>query len=72
MTRRYWTRRFRRKMGWGLAALGMTVWVASGTLSLAVRGERDVSIPHFEARALGVIGGGAAVVVGILLLATAV
>ena len=72
MTRRYWTPRLRRKMGWVLAALGMTVWVASGTLSLAVHDERDVSIPHFEARSLGVISGGAAVVGGIVLLATAV
>jgi len=41
----------------------MIVWALSATL---------VSIPHFEARALGVIAGGAAVVVGIILFATAV
>jgi hypothetical protein len=50
----------------GTCRIGITVWVTSGTLSLAVYGERDVSIPRFEARALGVIGG------GIVLLATAV
>jgi len=41
----------------------MIVWALSATL---------VSIRHFEARALGVIAGGAAVVVGIILFATAV
>ncbi len=72
MTWRYWTRRLRRKMGCALAGLGMIVWAVSGTLHLDTHGERDVSIPHFEARALGVIGGGAAVIGGIMLFATAV
>ena len=60
---RYPTRRFRRKLGCALGVLCMIVWALSATL---------VSIRHFEARALGVIAGGAAVVVGIILFATAV
>jgi hypothetical protein len=43
-----------------------------GSFALRYHHEGDASIPHFEARALGVIGGGAAVAGGIVLLATAV
>jgi hypothetical protein len=72
MTQRYWTPSLRRKVGGALIALGMIVWVVSGTLRFDTRNGRDVSMPHFEARALAVIGGGAAAAGGILLLATAV
>jgi hypothetical protein len=41
-------------------------------LGLASNDRRDVSISHFEELSLGVIAGGAAVVGGIILLATAV
>jgi hypothetical protein len=49
------------------------VWaMTTATLRLASDDHRDVSISHFEERSLGVIVGGAAVVGGIILLATAV
>jgi hypothetical protein len=48
------------------------VWAMTATLRLASDDHRDVSISHFEERSLGVIVGGAAVVGGIILLATAV
>jgi hypothetical protein len=44
----------------------------SATPHFAADNHGDVSMPHLEARALGVIAGGAAVVVGIILFATAV
>jgi hypothetical protein len=72
MTGRYWIRSVRRKIGCALAALGTIIWAVSGTLRFDTHHEGDVSIPHFEARALGVIGGGGAVAGGIVLLATAV
>jgi hypothetical protein len=48
------------------------VWAMSATLGLASHNHRDVSISHFEELSLGVIAGGASVVGGIILLATAV
>jgi hypothetical protein len=63
MNGRYPTRRFRRKLGCVFGVLGMIIWALAAT---------PVSIPHFEARALGVIAGGAAAAVGIILFATAV
>jgi len=55
-----------------LLFLGVMVWAMTATLRLASDDHRDVSISHFEERSLGVIVGGAAVVGGIILLATAV
>ena len=70
MIRRFWTRSLRRKLGIVLCGLGVVVWaVAAGWPAL---GGTDVSIPHFEARALGVIAGGVAVALGIILIVTAV
>jgi hypothetical protein len=61
-----------RILGAALAVLGVTVWVMSATLALASHDHRDVSISHFEELSIGVIAGGASVVGGIILLATAV
>jgi hypothetical protein len=55
-----------------LAVLGVIVWATAATLRLAPDDHQDVSIRHFEERSLGVIAGGASVVGGIILLATAV
>ena len=62
----------KRILGSALAVLGVMVWAMSATLGLASNDHRDVSISHFEELSLGVIAGGAAVVGGIILLATAV
>jgi hypothetical protein len=72
MKRRYRMRIHRRILGSALAVLGVMVWAMSATLGLASNDHRDVSISHFEELSLGVIAGGAAVVGGIILLATAV
>ena len=72
MNRRYRRRVRKRTLGSALAVLGVMVWAMSATLRLAPDDHRDVSISHFEERSLGVIVGGAAVVGGIILLATAV
>ena len=70
MIRRFRTRSFRRKIGYALCALGLVVWVGSaGWPSLS---GHDVTLPHFQARALGVVGGGAILAVGIILIVTAV
>ena len=69
---RYRMRVRRRTLGSVLAVLGVIVWAISATLRLAPDDHRDVSISHFEELSLGVIAGGAAVVGGIILLATAV
>ena len=72
MKRRYRMRERKKFLGAALAILGVTVWAISATLRLAPDDHRDVSISHFEERSLGVIAGGASVVGGIILLATAV
>jgi hypothetical protein len=72
MKRRYRMRVRKRILGSALAVLGVMVWAMSATLGLASNDHRDVSISHFEELSLGVIAGGAAVVGGIILLATAV
>jgi hypothetical protein len=65
--------RERKKMlGAALAVLGVVLWAISATLRLAPDDHRDISVSHFEERSLGVIAGGASVVSGIILLATAV
>jgi urease beta subunit len=65
--------RERKKIfGAALAVLGVMVWAISATLRFAPDDHRDVSIVHFEGRSIGVIVGGASVVGGIILLATAV
>jgi hypothetical protein len=48
------------------------IWATSAGLSLASQDQRDISISYFEARSLGVIAGGAAIVVGIIVVATTV
>ena len=72
MDRRYRMRVRRRTLGAVLAVLGVIVWATAATLRLAPDDHQDVSIRHFEERSLGVIAGGASVVGGIILLATAV
>jgi hypothetical protein len=72
MNRRDRRRVRKRTLGSALAVLGVMVWAMTATLRLASDDHRDVSISHFEERSLGVIVGGAAVVGGIILLATAV
>jgi hypothetical protein len=72
MMRRRWTRARRRRLGSALVAFGLLVWAVSLSLHLTARDNRDVSISYFEERSLGVISGGASVVAGIILLATAV
>ena len=72
MDRRYRMRVRKKTLGLVLAVLGVLVWAMSATLVLASDDHRDVSISHFEELSLGVIAGGASVVGGIILLATAV
>jgi hypothetical protein len=72
MKRRYRMRERKKILGGALAVLGVVVWAISAALRLAPADHRDVSISHFEERSLGVIAGGASVVGGIILLATAV
>jgi hypothetical protein len=62
----------KRILGSALIILGVMVWAISAILVLASNDHRDVSISHFEKLSLGVIVGGASVVGGIILLATAV
>jgi hypothetical protein len=65
--------RERKKMlGAALAVLGVMVWAVSATLGLASHDRRGASISQFEELSIGVIAGGASVVGGIILLATAV
>jgi hypothetical protein len=52
-----------------LFVLGLVVWLVA--VGWPVLGGAVVSMPHFEARALGVIAGGAAVAVGLILIVTA-
>jgi hypothetical protein len=59
-------------LGAALAVLGVMVWAMSAALGLASHDHRDVSISHFEELSIGVVAGGASVVGGIILLATAV
>ena len=72
MNRRYRMRLRKTTLGSALAVLGVMVWAMSAMLRLPSDDHRNVSISHFEERALGVIAGGALVVGGIILLATAV
>jgi hypothetical protein len=72
MNRRHRRRVRKRTLGSAPAVLGVMVWAISATLRLAPDDRRDVSISYFEERSLEVIAGGASVVGGIILLATAV
>jgi hypothetical protein len=72
MKRRYRMRVRKRILGSALAVLGVMAWAMSATLGLASNDHRAISISHFEERSLGVIAGGASIVGGIILLATAV
>jgi hypothetical protein len=70
--RRYRMQVRKRILGSALALLGVIVWAMSAALGLASHDHRDVSISHFEELSIGVIAGGASVVGGIILFATAV
>jgi hypothetical protein len=70
--RRYRMQVRKRILGSAFAVLGVMAWAMSATLALASHDRRDVSISHFEELSIGVIAGGASVVGGIILLATAV
>jgi hypothetical protein len=72
MKRRYRMRARKRILGSALGVLGVTVGLMSAALGLASHDRRNVSISHFEELSIGVIAGGASVVGGIILLATAV
>jgi hypothetical protein len=65
-------RECKKMLGAGLAVLGVMAWAMAATLGLVSHNHRDVSIRHFEELSIGVIAGGASVVGGIILLATAV
>lgn len=66
------TRAHRRRAGTGLAVLGLAVWLAAVALHVSPAAASDVSFPHFEARLLAVVTGGALVAGGIILAATAI
>ena len=70
--RRYWTRVRRRQLGSALMAFGILVWALSLAIHITASDNRDVSISYFEERSLGIIAGGASIIAGIVLLATAV
>lgn len=72
MSRRNRIRACKRALGTVLTILGTAVWAISATPHFGPPDGRDVSIGHFEARSLGIIGGGASVAGGIILLVTAV
>jgi hypothetical protein len=72
MERRNRTRAYKKALGASLAVLGTAVWAISATLQVTPRGHRDVSIGHIEDRSIGVISGGAVVLGGVILLASAV
>jgi hypothetical protein len=72
MNWRYRMRVRKRILGSALSVLGVMVWAMSASLGLASHDHRDISINPFEELSLGVIVGGASVVGGIILLATAV
>ena len=69
MKRRYRMQARKRMLGSALAGLGVMVWLTSAALGLA---SHDHRVSHFEELAIGVIAGGASIVGGIILLATAV
>lgn len=64
-------RGLRRKLGASLALVGVLLWVAAVLVHVTPAGDRDVTFPHFEARLLSIVGGGAAVAGGIVLIAAA-
>jgi hypothetical protein len=72
MKRRYRMQARKRTLGSALAVLGVMVWLMSAALGLVSHDHRAVSMSHFEELSIGVIAGGASVVGGIILLATAV
>jgi hypothetical protein len=69
---RHRIRIYQKPIGTAFAALGVLVWATSAVLHFGPHNDLDVSISHFEVRSLGVIAGGASVIGGIILLATAV
>lgn len=64
-------RGLRRKLGASLAFVGLLLWVAAVLVHVTPVGDRDVTFPHFEARLLSIVSGGAAVAGGIVLIAAA-
>lgn len=65
------TRGLRIKLGTSLALLGISLWVAAVVVHVTPVDARDVTVPHMEARLLGIVAGGAAVAGGIVLMAAA-
>ena len=65
MTRKRYSSR-RKALAASLAVLGIGLWV---TAVLAHVAPADVTFSHFEARFMAVVTGGAAAMVGIILLA---
>jgi hypothetical protein len=61
----------KRGIGATLTVLGIFLWLAAVALHITPIAERDVNFPHFEARLLAIVTGGAAVTGGIALLASA-
>ncbi|MGH7117192.1 MAG: hypothetical protein ACREE9_22200 [Stellaceae bacterium] len=61
----------KRGIGTALVVLGICLWLAAVALHVAPPSARDVSFPHFEARLIGIVTGGAAVTGGIVLFAAA-
>ncbi len=61
----------KRAIGTALVVFGICLWLAAVALHVAPPSARDVTFPHFEARLLGIVTGGAAVTGGIILFAAA-
>ena len=61
----------KRGIGTALVVVGICLWLAAVALHVAPPNARDVTFPHFEARLLAIVTGGAAVTGGIVLFAAA-
>jgi hypothetical protein len=64
---RYLTRR--RVLAASLALFGIVLWVTAVAVQVTPSRARDVNLPYFEERLLGIVIGGAAVAGGIILIA---
>ncbi|HTV43809.1 MAG TPA: hypothetical protein VMF05_00710 [Stellaceae bacterium] len=71
MGRRFLTRSRKRRIGAAFTLLGISLWFGAVLLHVTPLADRDVSFPHFEARLLGIVTGGASVTSGIVLFAAA-
>ena len=70
MEPRHLTRGWRRTLAASLALVGIVLWVAAVAVHVTPADARDVTIPHIEARLMGIVTGGASVAGGIILIAT--